>query len=368
LPAAARRAGLRAGAGCIAPRCDPDPPAASHGVIIGGEVFKATGLGEAARIFAAACGALGLARGMYPMAVGGRADAGALPRAAALLLTVNAPSLPLMLARAPADLLRGRRVVAPMAWELPVAPRAWRVAERYAHEIWACSDFAARALERVMPGRVRVVPYPLALAGDVSPAMTRAAFGLAPDAVVVTVMLGLGSSFTRKNPLGAIAAFKAAFPAEAARIEAAVAGAANIRIFAGAWPAEKVAGLLGLTDVVLSLHRSEGFGLVPAQAMLRGIPVVATGWSGNMQYMDAESAALVGFRLVPVADPSRVYGSIPGAVWAEPDVDHAAAQLRLLGDDASLRAALGAKGQAKAKAALDGRQLLAALAANGITA
>ena len=108
--------------------------------------------------------------------------------------------------------------------------------------------------------------------------------------------------------------------------------------------------------------------LVPAQAMLRGIPVVATGWSGNLQYMDQASAALVGYRLIPVADPSGVYGRIPGALWAEPDVDDAAAALRRLGDDPAARAALGARGAAKAAAALAGDELRAALTAAGIEA
>jgi glycosyltransferase involved in cell wall biosynthesis len=386
LPPGARRAGLRAAAGVLAPRCTATPPATSRGLIVGGEFAQATGLGEAARVLQAAVAQLGRARGVYAMAVGGAADASGLPRDAALLLTVNAPSLPLMLARAPRDLLRNRRVVASMAWELPVVPQEWRVAARYVHEVWACSAFTAAALEPILPGRVRVVPYPLAMLDRPALPVTRDDFALPEDAVVTTVIFGLGSSFTRKNPLAAIAAFRAAFgarpdqilvvkitgqeafEAEAGQIRAAAAGADNIRVLSGAWAPARVEGLLGVTDIVLSLHRSEGYGLVPAQAMLRGIPVVATGWSGNMQFMDADSAALVGYRLVPVSDPTGVYGKIEGAVWAAPDVEDAAAQLRRLGDDPALRADLGAKGRAKARAALGGGELRAALAANGITA
>jgi glycosyltransferase involved in cell wall biosynthesis len=384
LPAPARRAGLRRAAAILAPGCDAAPPAASNGVILGGEFGQATGLGEAARILHAACAQLGVSRGILPLAVGKRADASNLPKDAALLLTVNAPSLPLMLARAPRSLLRGRRVVASMAWELPVVPADWFGAGRYVHEIWACSAFAAAALEPVLPGRVRVVPYPLAMLDRPAERLTRADFGLPEAAVVTVVIFSLGSSFTRKNPLAAIAAFRAAFgarrdqvlvvkisgqaafPAEAGDIRAAVADAGNIRVFEGAWPPARVEGLLGVADIVLSLHRSEGFGLVPAQAMLRGIPVVATGWSGNLQFMDEASAALVGYRLVPVDDPSGVYGMIPGAVWAEPEVAEAAAWLRRLGDDSALRAALGGRGRDQARAALAGAELRAALAANGI--
>ncbi len=97
----------------------------------------------------------------------------------------------------------------------------------------------------------------------------------------------------------------------------------------------------------MSLHRSEGFGLVPAEAMLLGRPVVATGWSGNMEFMDPGSAALVAYRLVPAVDARGVFEA-PGAVWAEPDVADAAAQLVRLADDPAARSALGESGRAMA--------------------
>lgn len=93
-------------------------------------------------------------------------------------------------------------------------------------------------------------------------------------------------------------------------------------------------------DIVLSLHRAEGLGLVLAEAMQLGKPVVATAWSGNMDFMDHTTAALVGYHLKPVRDPRHVYDEA-GAVWAEPDQQHAVAQLRRLADDAQERVALG---------------------------
>ena len=368
-------------AAALAPRADAIPPARSHGVVVAGELEQNTGLGEAARVLHAACGAIGVVRGAVSLGVGGRPE-GWAPADAALLLAVNASSIPLMLARADKTLLRGRRVMGSWAWELPMVPRSWEIGARYVHEAWACSPFTAAALERLMPGKVRVVPYPLAMLPRAEVNAGRAAFGLPENTVVTVMVFGLGSSFTRKNPLGGIAAFKRAFggrddqmlvvkfsgaagyPREAAEIEAAAGG--NIRVFSGNWEAERMEALLACADIVLSLHRSEGFGLVPAQAMLRGIPVVATGWSGNMAFMNEESAALVGYRLVKVADSSGVYEKMPGAEWAEPDMGHAAELLRRLGDDAAWRAALGARGKAFAEQALNGDELRAGLAANGI--
>jgi hypothetical protein len=218
LPAGARRAALQTMAGWLAPKADAMAPSASQGVIVGGEFGRATGLGEAARILQAAVAQMGLARGVYPMSVGKSGNVADLPRAAAMRLTVNAPSLPLMLARAPRGLLRGRRVMASWAWELPVMPNSWRDGSKFVHEVWACSGFTAAALETIMPGKVRVVPYPLAMLNRPALPVTRQDFALAEDAVVTTVIFSLGSSFTRKNPLAAIAAFRAAFGARADQV------------------------------------------------------------------------------------------------------------------------------------------------------
>ncbi len=179
--------------------------------------------------------------------------------------------------------------------------------------------------------------------------------------MVVLVSTNLASSFERKNPLGAIAAFQAAFgnrrdrilllkignpdqfPADFARIATAVADSPNIRIDTTRYPAGAVHALTAAADIVVSLHRSEGFGLVLAEAMLLAEPVIATGWSGNMTFMDADSAALVDWRLVATNDPRQVYH---GSIWAEPDQDAAVAHLRHLADDAAVWAALGAPGPA----------------------
>ena len=83
-------------------------------------------------------------------------------------------------------------------------------------------------------------------------------------------------------------------------------------------------------DVYLSLHRSEGYGLTIREALAYGLHVVATGWSGNMDFMVGERAHAVGYRLVPVA-LKRGACRAPGARWAEPDVGEAAGIVRRVG-------------------------------------
>jgi glycosyltransferase involved in cell wall biosynthesis len=374
LPPRARRAALSQAAAALAPRIDRVPPAAAPGLAVAGELSRASGLGEVARLMLRGLAALDVAAwaidtgtAVAPEAAG--AAARAVPDGVPLLLHVNAPHVPLALLRLPRALAKGRRVIGYWAWELPVAPPSWRVGVPFVHEAWVLSRFSADALAPLLPGRVRVVTPPLAAAPPVPAAMGRAAFGWPPGAVVTLVSFSLASSFERKNPLGAIAAFRAAFadrpdrllvlkvgnpgdfPADFSQLQAAAGDAANIRLEPRTFPAADSHAMTQAADIVLSLHRSEGFGLVPAEAMLLGRPVIATGWSGNLDFMDAASAALVPARLIPARDPRGVFEA-PGAVWAEPDQATAVAHLRRLADDAAARAALGARGRAAATAAL----------------
>jgi glycosyltransferase involved in cell wall biosynthesis len=192
--------------------------------------------------------------------------------------------------------------------------------------------------------------------------------------VVVLVSFDLASSFARKNPFAAVAAFHGAFgdrpdrilllkvghpdhaPADFARL-AQMAQSPNIRLLTQTLSSEDRHALTACADIVLSLHRGEGFGLVLAEAMLLGKPVIATGWSGNTDFMDGTNAALVGYRLVPARDDRSVYRGL----WAEPDVVEAAELLRKLADDADLRRDLGRRARASTLTRLDGRQLITAL-------
>ncbi len=170
-------------------------------------------------------------------------------------------------------------------------------------------------------------------------------FGLPEDAVVFGFMFDFDSVLERKNPLGLIRAFKAAFgddPAAflllktngrprhdyAARRVFQEAQQANIRIMSGVRSRAETLDLMASLDVYVSLHRFEGFGLTCAEAMALAKPVIATDHSGNRDFMDAASAVMVPAEIVVT---NRAFGPYPsGSIWASPDEVAAAEMMRRL--------------------------------------
>jgi glycosyltransferase involved in cell wall biosynthesis len=370
VPAGTRRAAWRRATAMLAPKPDKGLPAVAAGIGVCGEWRRASGLGEGARLMHAGLESLGVPSWLVDAApfVPGHAQAAPdamPPPGAPLVVHVNAPSLPDALRRLPHGALRGRRIIGYWAWELPLVPRAWRDGARFVHEIWAPSHFTAAALESLAPGRVRVVPHPVAVAPPLPSALGRTDFGLPDSAFVVLTSFSLASSFARKNPLAAIAAFRAAFgdspqhrmvlklahtehwPGDLRRLQEAVAGCANIMLDARTLPRGDFHALTRCADAVLSMHRSEGFGLVPAEAMLLGRPVVATDWSATAEFITPACGIPVPYTLVPAVDPRGVFEA-PGAQWAEADIGAAAAALRQLAGDPAMAMAIGEAGRCAA--------------------
>ncbi|MDB5461791.1 MAG: glycosyltransferase [Phenylobacterium sp.] len=259
--------------------------------------------------------------------------------AGAWIFHLNPPELLAALA-----CLGPRQLVGPRygywAWELPRAPDLWLKDAALVDEVWAPSRYTAEALAGAA-SPVRVVPHPLFVEdyANVAPAPRRAAF----QGVSV---FDFNSSSARKNPDGAIAAWRQAFgddptceltlktqngrlfPEVLAALRASAPG--NVRIVDEVWSYAEIQSLIAGADVLVSLHRAEGFGLTPAEAMALGTPVLATAYSGVLDFMDADCAMMVPYRATPVVDPQGIY---QGQTWAEPDLGAAAGALvRLCGD------------------------------------
>ncbi|HWS72363.1 MAG TPA: glycosyltransferase family 4 protein, partial [Thermoanaerobaculia bacterium] len=242
-------------------------------------------------------------------------------------------------------------------WELPELPDTWIASAVPLDEIWAPSAFIQSAISRKVSIPVVHMPHGI----DVSTIEPCSAeeLGVPPGRFTFLCMFDFSSVVERKNPLGAVDAFRRAFgdddrvallikaghssshATEYAELVERVRGTPNVFITDRMLPRARVNGLLAACDAVVSLHRSEGFGLILAEAMALGKPVVATGWSGNMDFMNSGNSCPVAYELVRIDRTLRDYQA--GQQWAEPDIDHAAHCMRRLVDDPSWRAQLSAR-------------------------
>lgn len=275
----------------------------------------------------------------------------------AWIFHVNPPELVVALAMVGAQALAESFLAGYWAWELPRAPALWLRRKALVDEVWAPSTYTAGALAAGADTIVRVVPHPISSLPALDRLALRAQLGLPPDKFIVATLFDFRSSFARKNPLGAISTFRHAFGddpsallivkaqhgecAPQLRAQLHAENMANICLIDESWSLPRAQALIGASDVVLSLHRAEGFGLTPAEAMAAGTPVIATNWSGNIDFMRGYEA-LVDARLTPVEDAQRIYA---GQTWAEPDVAQAAALLRRLRADEGFRQKLVSHGR-----------------------
>ena len=233
----------------------------------------------------------------------------------------------------------GRYNIGYFWWELPFCPEEWQVSFDLVDEIWVGSRFVYEAFARASPVPVLHLPSPVRAEPEAG--LTRSDFELPEDAYLFIATFDVSSFASRKNPTASVEAFRRAFPDDDRGV-GLVLKAANADEGDPAWqvllevmdedpriqvinelmPREQVLALVELCDAYVSLHRSEGFGLGPAEALLLGRPIVATGYSGNLDYCSPDTACLVDYRLVPVAAGEYPYHR--SQVWAEPDLDHAA--------------------------------------------
>lgn len=262
------------------------------------------------------------------------------------------------------------------AWELEAFPSGWEAGFAGLDQLWCPSTFTAQALALRSPVPVSALPHLIDWSRADRLAQRRLTVPPRLPGAPFTVLFAFDfwSTVGRKNPEGAIEAFQLAFPPPngqgvggsgspllpparlilklssgnqfpdaAQKLREKAQADPRLQVLDAHLPIEQLDALYTEADVLLSLHRAEGFGLTLAEAMAGGLPVVATGYSGNLDFMPPGSAELVPYRLVPIRRTEGDYRE--GWPWAEPDLEGAAAALRRLALDGAYHRRLAQAGR-----------------------
>jgi len=261
------------------------------------------------------------------------------------------------------EFVRAQYTIGYWFWELPDFPDAWLPAFSLVDEVWTASRFVQDSLSMKSP--VPVWRVPMAIRLGPADKFSRASFSLPQRQFLFLSMSDTHSTLERKNPLGVVHAFKQAFSgnnrrvglvlkisnadspfvdSEAmAQIREEIKDYRNIYLLDREMTRAEIDSLLAVCDCFVSLHRSEGFGLGPAEAMSLGKPVILTNWSGNTDYMTLDNSIGIDYQLIPVG---KVYGHYqPDQIWADPDLEQAAYWMKHVAQDDQLAARMGLLGQ-----------------------
>jgi glycosyltransferase involved in cell wall biosynthesis len=235
-------------------------------------------------------------------------------------------------------------------------PQAWQYATHMVDEIWVATEFIAEAM-RKSGKKVVKIPFPLEF--DLPPEhLNKEYFGLNPKEFTFIFSFDFNSIPERKNPEATIKAFKRAFPKgdHCARLilktmngshyaqlkknlEVLIDQDPRIEIRDEYLTQDEMRGLIRSADCYISLHRAEGLGLGLAEAMYMGKPAIATGYSGNTEFMNSTNSILVPYALAPI--PMGAYPNRQDQVWAEPDIEIAAEKMQKIAFDSAVTVQLG---------------------------
>jgi glycosyltransferase involved in cell wall biosynthesis len=255
--------------------------------------------------------------------------------------------------------MRSGPIVGAWAWELPTMSPELVASSRHLTEIWCGSTFIQKSLQDsgvTIPVRV----HPLYYRQPMRTHFTKTDFGLSLDRFTFGFAFDASSVPKRKNPIGLLTAYLEAFDEDGgaelvikvmrgqgspvwSELETLRDGRNDVHLIDGVWSEVAIAAFYQVIDAYISLHRSEGIGLTLFNAMASGTPVIATGWSGNMDFMNADNSILIPFAAESVGSDADPYP--PAAIWAEPDREAAKNAMQSFVSNPRLAEAIGKLGQ-----------------------
>jgi glycosyltransferase involved in cell wall biosynthesis len=276
------------------------------------------------------------------------------------LVVVNADQFCDFADRVGPECFDGRYTIAEWAWELEKFPRRWQGAVDLVDEIWAISEFTRKAITAATDKPVFASPPPVVVP-EIASDVDRSTFGLDHERFVFLFCFDFFSVVERKNPIGLIDAFCRAFsdgegpilliktvngvsnPMDLEMVKLAAAGRSDVLVLDDLVSAGELGALMQMADCYVSLHRSEGFGLTMAESMILEKPVIATAYSGNLDFMTEENSFLVPHTWAEVPRGAGPYPA--GARWADPDLDVAASLMRTVFGNPGLASKVGGQGR-----------------------
>jgi glycosyltransferase involved in cell wall biosynthesis len=271
---------------------------------------------------------------------------------------MNAYDLPSVFQYFGKCVVKGRYNIGYWHWELPDFPDEWCSNYRLVDEVWVPSNFTLDSVSR--KSSVPVVRIPHGIEVNIPPGLNRNTFGLPENRFLFLSMFDAISVLDRKNPMAVIEAFKMAFgkddpsaglvvkithsyPEAMDLLNRSIQDFHNIHIISEDMERQQVNALIHSTDCAVSLHRAEGFGLLLAEAMYLGKPVIGTNWSGNTDFMNSMNSCTVDYRLVSVGSDHGPYKAYQA--WADPDIQHAAYYMKKLVQETEWRNIIAWRGQ-----------------------
>jgi glycosyltransferase involved in cell wall biosynthesis len=277
------------------------------------------------------------------------------------LFHINADQMRLAVERLGRGYFRDHYNIGYWEWELSNFPDEWQESIDLVDEIWAPSRFIQQAISKKTAKPVIWMPLSIEFpvpSEHLDQGNARRKFGLPERAFLFLFTFDFSSFATRKNFAACIEAFRRAFPQADENVRLVlktirhphhkrefwhllrtIGDDARIHVIDRVLRRPEMRELIASCDSFVSLHRSEGFGLGIAEAMYLGKPVVVTDYSGNVDFTTNDNSCLVNYRLIPVKPGEYVFPG--GQVWADADVDQAAAYMRRLVEEPDYARRLG---------------------------
>lgn len=336
-------------------RIAPEQPPPLEGLNIGGYLKAELGLGEAARLLVSAVegAAISYSTLVYARTSSRQGHDFKAQQVDSVLydiniVCVNADQVSFFRHEVDESFNRDGYTIGLWFWEVEGFPSPLHVAFDQVDEVWVATEHVRAAIAPHTNKPVLTMPLPLVVP-IVDDSLARSDLGLPDDRFIFLFVFDYLSVLERKNPLALIEAFSMAFEPDVGPLliiksingdqclveREKLRHAARSRPDVMLWeeylqPKEKIA-LMARVDCYASLHRAEGLGLTMAEAMTLGKPVIATRYSGNIDFMNEENSFLVPAKMVPIPAGTPIYPDT--TQWAEPDIAIAARLFRYVIDN-----------------------------------